>query len=167
MAIKYKQITDSDGWIWRIGKHDRSKGGGAGSMRTKEDEVQKISTSVFITNFPDHVRAKDLWHACKQYGHVVDSFIPERRSKAGKRFGFVRFIKVFDVDCLVGNLCTVWIGNHRIHANVARFSRPLATNIRPDSNKTCMSRMNSDGNNNDIDGRDKGSSYAYVVKRGS
>ncbi|PWA65462.1 hypothetical protein CTI12_AA329110 [Artemisia annua] len=129
-------------------------------MRTKEDEVQKISTSVFVTNFPDNVRAKDLWHVCKQYGHVVDSFIPERRSKARKRFGFVRFIKVFDVDRLVGNLCTVWIGNYRIHANVARFSRPLATNIRPDSNKTGISRMNSDGNNKDIDGRDKGSSYA-------
>ncbi|PWA79750.1 hypothetical protein CTI12_AA202830 [Artemisia annua] len=99
-------------------------------------------------------------------GHVIDSFIPERRSKAGKRFGFVRFINVFDVDRLVGNLCTVWIGNHRIHANVARFSRPLATNIRPDSNKTGMSRMNLDGNNKDIDWRDKGSSYAYVVKGG-
>ncbi|PWA47641.1 hypothetical protein CTI12_AA364430 [Artemisia annua] len=73
------------------------------------------------------------------FGHVVDSFIPERRSKAGKRFGFMRFIKVFDVDRLVGNLYTVWIGNHRIHANVARFSRPLATNIRPDSNKTEVS----------------------------
>ncbi|PWA86004.1 DIE2/ALG10 family [Artemisia annua] len=154
--------TDSKGWTWVFRK---------GSMRTKEDEVQKISTSVFVTNFPDHVQAKDLWHACKQYGHVINSFIPERRSKAGKRFGFVRFINVFDVDRLVGNLCTVWIGNHRIHANVARFSRPLATNIRPvsnktDSNKSGMSRMNLDGNNKDIDGRDKGSSYAYVVKGG-
>ncbi|GJZ73329.1 RNA-directed DNA polymerase, eukaryota, reverse transcriptase zinc-binding domain protein [Tanacetum coccineum] len=54
-----------------------------GSHRSKEDEVQKISTSVFVTNFPDHVTAKDLWNTCKQYGYIVDAFIPNRRSKGG------------------------------------------------------------------------------------
>ncbi|GJY46578.1 RNA-directed DNA polymerase, eukaryota [Tanacetum coccineum] len=43
------------------------------------------------------------WNACKQYGYVVDAFIPNRRSKAGKRFGFVHFIKVFDVERLLVN----------------------------------------------------------------
>nr|GEU95995.1 nucleotide-binding alpha-beta plait domain-containing protein [Tanacetum cinerariifolium] len=71
-----------------------------GSQRSKEDEVQKISTSVFVTNFPDQFTAKELWNTCKQYGYVVDAFIPNRRSKAGKRFGFVRFIKVFDAEHL-------------------------------------------------------------------
>nr|GEY38688.1 RNA-directed DNA polymerase, eukaryota [Tanacetum cinerariifolium] len=65
----------------------------SGSQRSKEDDVQKISTSVFVTNFPDGYGAKDLWNTCKLYGHVVDVFIPDRRTKAGKRFGFVRFIK--------------------------------------------------------------------------
>nr|GEX00497.1 RNA-directed DNA polymerase, eukaryota [Tanacetum cinerariifolium] len=64
--------------------------------------------------------AKNQWNACTQYVYVVDAFIPNRRSKAGKRFGFVRFIKVFDVKRFVNNLCTVWIGRHRIQANVAR-----------------------------------------------
>nr|GEW60583.1 ChaC-like family protein [Tanacetum cinerariifolium] len=67
---------------------------------SKEEEVQKISTSIFITNFPDHAKAKDLWNVCKQYGQVVDVFIPDRKSKAGKRYGFVRFIRVYDVDRL-------------------------------------------------------------------
>ncbi|GJW37966.1 hypothetical protein Tco_0060886 [Tanacetum coccineum] len=48
-----------------------------------------------------------------------------RRSKAGKRFGFVRFIKIFDVDRLVNNLCTIWVGRFKLHANIARFQRPL------------------------------------------
>nr|GEY09360.1 RNA-directed DNA polymerase, eukaryota, reverse transcriptase zinc-binding domain protein [Tanacetum cinerariifolium] len=86
------------------------------------DEVSKISTSVYVTNIPNQVNAKDLWNACKQYENVVDSFIPDRRSKLGKRFGFVRFIKIFDVKRLVKNLCTVWIGRHKIHANVARVN---------------------------------------------
>ncbi|GJY30081.1 RNA-directed DNA polymerase, eukaryota, reverse transcriptase zinc-binding domain protein [Tanacetum coccineum] len=60
---------------------------------SKEDEIQKISTFVFITNFPNQFTAKDLWNTCKQYGQIVDAYIPNRRSKAGKRFGFLRFIK--------------------------------------------------------------------------
>nr|GFB81459.1 DIE2/ALG10 family [Tanacetum cinerariifolium] len=71
-------------------------------LSPKEEEVQKISTSIFFTNFPDHAKAKDLWNVCKQYGQVVDAFIPDRKSKAGKRYGFVRFIRVYDVDRLNG-----------------------------------------------------------------
>nr|GEX06005.1 RNA-directed DNA polymerase, eukaryota [Tanacetum cinerariifolium] len=44
--------------------------------------------------------SKDLFHSCKQYGHAVDSFIPFKKTKEGKRFGFVRFINVFNVDRL-------------------------------------------------------------------
>ncbi|GJW59292.1 RNA-directed DNA polymerase, eukaryota [Tanacetum coccineum] len=95
-----------------------------GSYRTKEDDVAKISTSVFITNFPESFSAKELFHSCKQYGHVVDSFIPTKRSKSGKRFGFVRFISVFNEERLVNNLCTVWIDRYKLHANIARFHRP-------------------------------------------
>ncbi|PWA79095.1 hypothetical protein CTI12_AA209760 [Artemisia annua] len=99
-----------------------------GSYKSMEDDVMKISTSIFVTNFPEQTSAKDLWMACKQYGQVVDAFIPIRRSKIGKRFGFVRFIKIFDVERLVNNLCTVWIGSHRLHANVARFQRASRQN---------------------------------------
>nr|GEX68648.1 nucleotide-binding alpha-beta plait domain-containing protein [Tanacetum cinerariifolium] len=53
------------------------------SQRSKEDDVQKISTSVFVTNFPDGYSTKDLWNTCKLYGHVVDVFIPDKRTKAG------------------------------------------------------------------------------------
>nr|GEW83880.1 RNA-directed DNA polymerase, eukaryota [Tanacetum cinerariifolium] len=70
----------------------------SGSQRSKEDDVQKIFTSVFVTNFPDG-------------------------TKVGKIFDFVRFIKVLDIDPLINNLCTVWVRRNKIHANVARFQR--------------------------------------------
>nr|GEU77387.1 RNA-directed DNA polymerase, eukaryota [Tanacetum cinerariifolium] len=66
---------------------------------------------------------KELFHHCKQYGHVVDSFIPNKRSKSGKRFGFVKFINVFNKERLVDNLCTVWIGRSKLQANLATFKR--------------------------------------------
>ncbi|GKA01704.1 nucleotide-binding alpha-beta plait domain-containing protein [Tanacetum coccineum] len=77
-----------------------------GGFRSKVEDVDKISVSVFVTNFPESCSAKDLFLHCKQYGHVVDSFIPNKRSKSGKRFGFVKFINVFNEERLVNNLCT-------------------------------------------------------------
>nr|GEZ19732.1 RNA-directed DNA polymerase, eukaryota [Tanacetum cinerariifolium] len=46
------------------------------------------------------------------------------RTKSGDRVGFVHFIHIKDVDRLVKNLCTLWMGRLRLHANVARFQRP-------------------------------------------
>ncbi|GJZ67826.1 DIE2/ALG10 family protein, partial [Tanacetum coccineum] len=138
-----------------------------GSQRSKEDEVLKISTSVFVTNFLDQASAKDLWNVCKQYGHVVDAFIPNKRSKTGKRFGFVCFIKVFYVERLVGNLCTVWIGSHKIHANVARFHRPKGFYSSRQPNQKGEIRDTSNGTIKDNAQTDNASSYAYVVKNRS
>nr|GEX32742.1 nucleotide-binding alpha-beta plait domain-containing protein [Tanacetum cinerariifolium] len=127
------------------------------SQRSKEDDVQKISTSVFVTNFPDGYGAKDLWNTCKLYGHVVDVFIPDRRTKACKRFCFVRFIKALDIDRLINNLCMVWVGRNKIHANVARFQKKP---LHKQSNK-----VNNKGTNN-VNHEAKGmtNSYAHVVK---
>ncbi|GJX47356.1 RNA-directed DNA polymerase, eukaryota [Tanacetum coccineum] len=53
--------------------------------------------------------------------HVVDVFIPNKRSKAGKRFAFVRFINVLNLDRLIENLKTIWIGRFHLSANLARI----------------------------------------------
>ncbi|GKC94513.1 RNA-directed DNA polymerase, eukaryota [Tanacetum coccineum] len=96
----------------------------AGKFRSNEDLTRAISKSIFVTNFPVSTSAKDLWNLCSGYGTVVDVYIPNRLSKTGKRFAFVRFIKVVNVDRLVGNLRTLWIGRMHIHANEVRFARP-------------------------------------------
>nr|GFD24337.1 RNA-directed DNA polymerase, eukaryota, nucleotide-binding alpha-beta plait domain protein [Tanacetum cinerariifolium] len=86
---------------------------------------------IFLTNFLDSTFSKDLWKLCQSYGIVVAVYIPSRRSKAGKRFAFVRFIKVDNVDRLVGKLCTLWIGRMHLHANVVRFERTPSQVPRP------------------------------------
>ncbi|GJX99336.1 RNA-directed DNA polymerase, eukaryota, partial [Tanacetum coccineum] len=45
-------------------------------------------------------------------------------SKAGKRFTFVRFIKVDDIARVIGNLCTLWVRRYHLQANVVRYERP-------------------------------------------
>ncbi|GJZ20002.1 RNA-directed DNA polymerase, eukaryota [Tanacetum coccineum] len=96
----------SDRWCWSLeGSQEFSVkstrtliDNGESCGKSNEDDVSKISTSIFVTNFPESFTAKDLFHSCKVYGHVVDSFIPLKRSREGKRFGFVRFINVFNVE---------------------------------------------------------------------
>ncbi|GKC08254.1 RNA-directed DNA polymerase, eukaryota, nucleotide-binding alpha-beta plait domain protein [Tanacetum coccineum] len=99
------------------------------SSKSNEDLTKKISHSIFVTNFPDSVTSRDLWRECNAFGTVVDVFIPFKKSKAGKRFAFVRFIKVFNLDRLVKNLCTIWIGRHHLYANQVRFERPQKPNF--------------------------------------
>nr|GEX61860.1 RNA-directed DNA polymerase, eukaryota, nucleotide-binding alpha-beta plait domain protein [Tanacetum cinerariifolium] len=94
------------------------------SVKSNEDLARKISHSIFVTNFPDSTSSRDLWKACSIYGTVVDVFIPNKKSQAGKRFAFVRFIKMFSLDRLVKNLCTIWFGSHHLFANQVRFERP-------------------------------------------
>ncbi|GJS96727.1 RNA-directed DNA polymerase, eukaryota, partial [Tanacetum coccineum] len=93
------------------------------SQRSKEDHVILLSKSIFVANFPENFGSSDLWKVCEGYGKVVDVYIPNRKSKAGKQFAFVRFIRVMDIDRLVGNLCTIWIGCFHLHANVVQFER--------------------------------------------
>nr|GEV22983.1 RNA-directed DNA polymerase, eukaryota [Tanacetum cinerariifolium] len=101
----------------------------------------KISHSVYITNFPDNVNSRDLWRECSVYGTVVDVFIPFKKSKAGKRFAFVRFIKVFNLDRLVKNLCTLWIGKYHLFANQVRYDRPHKSSVHK-SNFPPLNGMN-------------------------
>nr|GEZ06359.1 hypothetical protein [Tanacetum cinerariifolium] len=95
------------------------------SQFSKEDHMIRISKSIFVSNFPDSFRSRDVWKLCEPYGKVVDVFIPNRKSKYGKRFAFVRFIKVDDLERLIGNLCTLWVGRFHLHVNVARYERPI------------------------------------------
>ncbi|GJS93113.1 RNA-directed DNA polymerase, eukaryota [Tanacetum coccineum] len=93
-------------------------------FQSNEDHTKKISQSIYVTNFPDSTNSGDLWKVCSAYGTVIDVFIPNKKAKSGKRFAFVRFIKVPNLVRLVENLCTIWIGRHHLYANQVRFERP-------------------------------------------
>nr|GFA34889.1 RNA-directed DNA polymerase, eukaryota, nucleotide-binding alpha-beta plait domain protein [Tanacetum cinerariifolium] len=110
-----------------------------------EDHIKKISHSIYVTNFPDSASSRDLWRACNTYGTVVDVYIPLKKSQTGKRFAFVRFIKVFNLDRLVKNFCTIWIGHHHLYANQVRFERPhkpvFSFSTERDFSKYAMGRV--------------------------
>nr|GEV36660.1 putative RNA-directed DNA polymerase, eukaryota, reverse transcriptase zinc-binding domain protein [Tanacetum cinerariifolium] len=136
------------------------------SFKSKEDLNQQISKSVFVTNFPDHIRARDLRMVCKEYGSIVDVYIPLKKSKSGKCFAFVRFIKVTNLERLIENLCTIWIGSFHLHANMVHFQREkkptssFQNNTKPLGIPRGHTPLVTNSGNNK-------SSFALILKEGS
>nr|GFA20834.1 RNA-directed DNA polymerase, eukaryota, reverse transcriptase zinc-binding domain protein [Tanacetum cinerariifolium] len=121
MVRNTSTIQDTNGWCWKFrnNKQDSSI-----PIRNQfHKEVEKIASFFYIKNFPDCVDAKRLWVECQSYERIVDAFIANKRSKAGKRFGFVRFLGVKNKEQLVRSLASIWIGSYHLFTSVARFNR--------------------------------------------
>lgn len=58
-------------------------------------------------------------------GRVLDFFIPSKRDKNGKRFGFVRMTEFFNAKELELQLERIWLGSYKPRVNVMRFERRL------------------------------------------
>ncbi|KAJ9564378.1 hypothetical protein OSB04_000344 [Centaurea solstitialis] len=64
-----------------------------------------------------------MWKTFESQGKIVDLYIARKRSRWGKRFGFVRFIIGSDWSKLEEKLNGIWIGMYKLRVNLARFSR--------------------------------------------
>jgi RNA recognition motif-containing protein len=100
----------------REGEGRKKKGGYA-------QKIDKISTSFFVTNFPEEVVWGDLWKLFTKYGSVSDVFIPKKVDKWGRRFGFVKFKDVKEVELLSKKLKDVWWNTHKLKINRALFGK--------------------------------------------
>ncbi|GJV88204.1 RNA-directed DNA polymerase, eukaryota, reverse transcriptase zinc-binding domain protein [Tanacetum coccineum] len=121
---------DSQGWTWIFRKNKVSCAKPIGNPFHKD--LDKVASSFYVSNFPDSIDSKGLWNICAPYGRLVDVFIANKRSKRGKRFGFIRFMGVKDVNAFVTSLSNIWIENFHLYVTVARFQRP--TTSRPKLN---------------------------------
>ncbi|KAH1055310.1 hypothetical protein J1N35_033375 [Gossypium stocksii] len=78
--------------------------------------------TIFVYNIPDSMHWKGLWALFQFHGNVVDAFIPAKRSMEGKRFRFVRFAKLVDVQGAITRLDGYVILGKNIWVKMARFS---------------------------------------------
>ncbi|MCI32184.1 RNA-binding protein 25-like, partial [Trifolium medium] len=76
--------------------------------------MDQISTSFYFTNFLEELGWGDLWKLFAKYGSVCDVFIPKKMDKWGRRFGFVKFKEVNDVDALSSKLEDVWCESFKL-----------------------------------------------------
>nr|GEX12462.1 RNA-directed DNA polymerase, eukaryota [Tanacetum cinerariifolium] len=90
-----------------------------------ENQTQKISKSVFVTNFPEDSTARDLWKVCSDYGMVVDVFIPFKRSKLGFQNVKLSYLGgmwvLFEFDSLASKEKFL---NHSCIGSLSLFKRP-------------------------------------------
>ncbi|GKV49618.1 hypothetical protein SLEP1_g56359 [Rubroshorea leprosula] len=77
------------------------------------------STTFFFYNFPEEMEAKFLWNSFQMYDKVVDVYLPSKRDKRGKRYGFVRLTGVKDVIQMERRLNEIWIGSYKIRVKIA------------------------------------------------
>ncbi|GJZ19301.1 hypothetical protein Tco_0555891 [Tanacetum coccineum] len=77
---------------------------------------------------------------------------------------FTRFIKVSDVERLVNNICTVWVGRYKLHANVAKFQREPLNKHNTHDMVFGVNRGNVGVGNNVKGAKGASNSYAHVFK---
>ncbi|MBA0577881.1 hypothetical protein Golob_024230 [Gossypium lobatum] len=90
---------------------------------------------------------KGLWALFSFHGNVVDAFIPEKKSKSGKRFGFVRFTNFTDAQRAISRLNGFVILGSKIWVNLARFKerRHIWRKVSSHRNTMVSKESNKDG----------------------
>ncbi|GLU14436.1 hypothetical protein SLE2022_310070 [Rubroshorea leprosula] len=77
------------------------------------------TSTFFFYNFPEELEAKFLWNSFQMYGKVIDVYIPSKRDKRGKRYGFVRLSGVKNEIQMERRLNEMWIGSYKIRVKIA------------------------------------------------
>ncbi|KAL4559868.1 hypothetical protein LXL04_032014 [Taraxacum kok-saghyz] len=165
------------GWQWNFkeaekNRHARNHGSGNQEGMRKGfspnlKSIEALATSIYITNFPKDWNERSIWKHCQEFGIVVDVYLSGKLSKVGKKFAFVRFLRVQNVNSLVEQLSGTWYGSYHLFASVARFPRKAVKSnvpMKPSVNnqKDRGDRMHATPNHSvDHDG-----SYVSILKRG-
>ncbi|GLT98876.1 hypothetical protein SLE2022_163510 [Rubroshorea leprosula] len=92
------------------------------------------ATTFFFYDFPEDRSAKDLWFCFWSYGKVVDVYIPTRRDRRGRRFGFVRMSGAFDVKDMERRLNQIWLDYYRLKVKLAENMKKGRDEIRAAQN---------------------------------
>ena len=80
-------------------------------------------TSFYFTRFPEDVTEMELWTQFRKWGDVKEIFIPKRRNKEGRRYGFVRFKGVSDKRRTERYLDNIIVGGLKLHVNIPKYGR--------------------------------------------
>jgi hypothetical protein len=87
------------------------------------DTSVKRFVTFYVTNFPPHASNFFLRKGFEVCGILEDVFVARNRNMSGEVYGFVCYAKVRDVNKLLKVINSVWFGQYRVHAVLARFDR--------------------------------------------
>ncbi|KAK8634188.1 hypothetical protein V6N13_015016 [Hibiscus sabdariffa] len=78
-------------------------------------------TTVFVHNLPEILHWKGLWASFGHHDDVLYVFIPNKRSRSDKRFGFVRFSSKIDADRAISRLNGFALFGSRLSVSIAKY----------------------------------------------
>ncbi|KAL4342147.1 hypothetical protein GQ457_08G017280 [Hibiscus cannabinus] len=77
--------------------------------------------TIFVHNLPEKTHWKGLWAAFGHHGEVIDAFIPMKRSRSGRIFGFVRSASKNCANRAIARLNGFTLFGYRVILSFARF----------------------------------------------
>lgn len=114
-------------WKWKFGKKEKETQQYVyrkQKVNTTWKIIDELSTRIYITNFPSAWDVKKIRTKCKEFG-IVEMF-----SSVGKKFTFVKFLNISNVNNLVNRMQSNWYGIYHVYANIA-YDRNGHVNSEP------------------------------------
>ncbi|KAL4342458.1 hypothetical protein GQ457_08G019930 [Hibiscus cannabinus] len=94
-----------------------------GRKRRNQDEKGSHGiVSLFVENLPEQLHWKGLWHSFARHGDVVNVYIERKRSRRGRRFGFVRMKNKEDAERVIERLQGFYLYGSKLSVKVASKS---------------------------------------------
>ena len=88
--------------------------------------------SFYFSNIHDDVKKPQLWKVFGACGMVKDVFIPSKKNREGKRFGFVRFTDEGNGEDLLLKLEQIRMHSTKLKVNLSRFERDVGVSTQVD-----------------------------------
>jgi len=109
----------------------------AGNSRGHKQDYTRVNwrdhkdvASFYFTRFPEDTTEEALWQHFKKAGDVREVFIAKKRNKNGRRYGFVRFKGVEDLQQLE-KLDNIVFGGLKMFVNIPKFGRAVQGKPQP------------------------------------
>ncbi|KAL4319583.1 hypothetical protein GQ457_18G006290 [Hibiscus cannabinus] len=129
------------------------------------DSDQSVWT-LFFHNIADRLHWKGVWQVFDRHGVVVDVFIPRRRSRAGRRFGFVRMASKDDDDRVIERLNGFWIDGARFSVSLAiRGANKVSPTHRRSRSAATLGGMDHQAGSRESVNGEYGEEYRWVDGR--
>ncbi|KAJ4835297.1 hypothetical protein Tsubulata_030380 [Turnera subulata] len=105
-----------------------------------QKQIQNISnnqtvTNLYVGNLPLQWSAIELHVILSKFDEIIDMYIPAKRAKNGKHFGFVRYRACRDINRLISSINHIQVGNGSLQA--------LPAHDRPHTRQTPQNFNNS------------------------
>lgn len=97
-------------------------------LKNGKGKVQGPSTTFFFTYFVESWSAKDLFFEFKELGEIDEIVISSKSDWRGKKYGFVKFVKMVDERMVEAKLNNIWMDGRKIITNISKYKRRAVAN---------------------------------------